>query len=131
MQTSEALKIIQALADGVNPITGEVFLDDSPHQHPQIIRALFAAAKSLEKLEKNEERQKRERDLPENAGKAWDAEEDKLLCAGFDAGMTIIQLAQKHKRTNGSIQSRLVRLGKIEPTFSSSPAGSENRPTPA
>ena len=121
MQTSEALKIIQALADGINPATGEVFLDDSPYQHHQIIRALFVAVKSLEK---NEERQKREQSLPANAGKSWETEEEKVLCAGFDAGMSVSQLAQKHKRTSGSIQSRLVKLGKIEPTISPTQTGS-------
>src|SRR5487761_1708785 len=67
MQTSEALKIIQALVDGIDPTTGEVFAGDSPYQHPQVLRALFAAAKALERQGQNE---RRPRSLPENAGRA-------------------------------------------------------------
>lgn len=115
MQTSEALKIIQTLADGVNPVTGEVLADDSLNQNPQIIRALFAAAESLQQ---NEERQRRKQTLPEHTGTPWETEEEKTLCAGFEADMSINELAQKHKRTRGSIQSRLVKLGKTEATIS-------------
>ena len=112
MEASEAVSILQCLADGVDPSTGEVYADDDPYQRPQTIRALFLAIKALERYE---ERQKRERTLPENAGKPWISAEDALLCQRFDAGMTIRELSQQHKRTNGSIQSRLVKLGKIEP----------------
>ena len=111
MHTSDALKIIQALADGVDPITGETLPDSNPCQHPQVVRALFVAVTALEKIE---DRQKRNSLLPSNAGKPWDADEDKRLCVSFDAGMPIGQLAKRHQRTYGSIQSRLVKLGKIE-----------------
>jgi LmbE family N-acetylglucosaminyl deacetylase len=112
MEISEALKIIHALADGVNPLTGEVFSDNSPYQHPQIIRALFVAIRALEQAEK---KQASKRELPGNAGKPWDAEEDVQLSEGFDAGMTISQLAHKHQRTSGAIESRLVKSGKLPP----------------
>ena len=44
--------------------------------------------------------------LPENAGKSWDESEDRMLCIEFESGLTIMQLAQKHRRTSGAIQSR-------------------------
>lgn len=116
MDPSEALRIIQALADGVDPHTGEVFPDDSPYQHPQVLRALFSAVRALERLE---ERKRREKRLPDNAGKPWNEGEDKVLCEGFDAGLTIAQLAQNHRRTEGAIQSRLEKLGKVPPRFQS------------
>jgi hypothetical protein len=112
MEISEALRIIQALADGVDPNTGEVFPVNSPYQHPQVVRALFTAAKTLERSERRARRDDR---LPENAGKSWDHAEDRQLCQGFDAGMPISQLAQQHKRTEGSIRARLEKLGKIQP----------------
>ena len=43
MDISEARAIIKTLAKGVDPFTGEVFAEDSPYNHPQVIRALFAA----------------------------------------------------------------------------------------
>ena len=103
MEPCEALRIIQSLLDGVNPCTGEMFPDGSPYQQPTILRALFIAVRALDRLE---ERQKREQRLPENAGKSWDEAEDRMLCIEFKSGLTIMQLAQKHRRTSGAIQSR-------------------------
>lgn len=48
MEVSNAIQIVQALADGVDPHTGEAFPDNSPYQHPQTVRALFTAVKALE-----------------------------------------------------------------------------------
>ena len=111
MQTSDALNIIQALADGVDPITGETLPDNNPCQHPQVVRALFVAVTILERVE---DQPRRTKILPSNAGKSWDAAEDDRLCVSFEAGMTITQLSLRHQRTYGSIKSRLVKLGKIE-----------------
>lgn len=112
MQTSEALRIIQALADGCDPNTGEVFPENSAYQHPQIVRALSAAAKALERQTRTERRTSR---LPKRAGKPWDDAEDKQVLQGFDAGTTIAQLARRHDRTEGGIRARLEKLGKIQP----------------
>jgi len=109
MEITEAVRIIQALADGVDPHSGEVFPQDSPYQHPQIVRALFYAADALRRVEAAP---RREQSLPEKAGQAWDEREDKQLCEGFDKGLTIRELAEQHQRTAGAIQARLEKLGK-------------------
>ena len=111
MEISEALKIIRALADGVNPFTGEVFPDDSPYQHPQMVRALFKAVGVLESREK---REKRRGYLPEHAGNPWRGEEEVRLVSEFDSGLSIAEIAKNHKRTKGAIRSRLKKLGKIK-----------------
>ena len=109
MQIPQALKILRGLADGVDPYTGEVLPKTSPYQNPDTIRAIFRA---ISALEKNWARAK-EKHLPENAGKPWNEKEDALLCRGFDAGKSITALAVLHKRTEGAIQSRLMKHGKI------------------
>jgi len=38
---------------------------------------------------------------------------------GIDAGLTVSELAQKHRRTEGAIQSRLEKLGKVPSRFRS------------
>lgn len=48
MELTKTIQIIHALADGMNPQTGEVFPDNSPYQHPETIRALFAALSTLD-----------------------------------------------------------------------------------
>ena len=110
METLEAMKIIQALANGADPFTGEVLPDTSPYNDPSVIRALFLSIKGLEKLS---DRAKRDRNTPNNAGKPWNKDEDRQLIEAFDAAVPIRQIAVKHGRTEGSIASRLVRLGKI------------------
>ncbi|MGI8738710.1 MAG: hypothetical protein ACR2KU_03385 [Gammaproteobacteria bacterium] len=113
MDISQALQTVRSLADGTDPITGEVFPDDSPYQHPRVIRSLYGAVKALERAE---EKQRREHRLPGNAGKAWNDEEDKLLVDRFDAAMSTKELAQQHNRTEGAVQARLEKLGKLPPT---------------
>jgi hypothetical protein len=110
METNETIKIIQALANGTDPITGEVFSDSSPYNHPKIIRALFQTLKALERYRGREER---ERNLPGNAGKPWRDDQDRELISGFDAGASAKELAAKHGRTEYAITARLVKLGKI------------------
>lgn len=112
MREQDALEIIKALADGVDPISGKVFPADSPYQNAQITRALCAAATTLEKTVKIKNRK-----LPERAGKPWDKEESDAMAMNFDKGMKIGELAKEHKRTHGAIVAQLAKLGKIEPTY--------------
>lgn len=117
MQLDAALPIVRALADGVNPITGEAYPDTSPYAEPRALRALYSA---VDLMSREVEREKRRERLPANFGKPWTQGEDRALEAAFDAGATMPDLARKHMRTQSSIRLRLEKLGKIEP--SSAPA---------
>lgn len=108
METNETAKIIQALANGMDPITGEVFPESSPYNHPKVIRALF---QTLKALERSRGLDKRER--PSNAGKPWDEKQDRDLLKDFDAGTPTSEIATKHGRTEYAITARLVKLGKL------------------
>ena len=110
MKEIGALKIIQALADGVNPCTGEVLSTGSILQNPQIIRALFAA---IEALKAEMKRQEKTRNLPQRAGQPWNEKESSLLEKRFDQGLSISDIAREHERTSGAIKAQLERLGKI------------------
>ena len=107
----EARKIIDALANGIDPETGEILPAQSTFNNPQVIRALFVAVKALDGAAK---RAKRDSSLPGSAGSPWSEAEDKELLTTFDAGVPVKELAVKHGRTRGAIASRLVRLGKIK-----------------
>ena len=48
MQKEFALRILNALANGIHPATGEKFGADSPYQHPDTVRALFEAMRAVE-----------------------------------------------------------------------------------
>lgn len=110
MEISEAVKIVQALAEGVDPTTGEVFRENSPYNDPRVIRALFQALQAMKRVD---ERNRRAKNLPGNSGKPWGDEEDRLLIKEFDGHVPLPEIAAKHQRTQGGIASRLVRLGKI------------------
>lgn len=111
MTPTEAKQVIEVLAGGIDPATGEVLADDSPLSSPHVIRALFLAAKALELMVVKAERSAA---TPTNAGKAWSDEEDQRLVAGFDADTPVAALARAHERTTGAITSRLIRLGRLQ-----------------
>ena len=111
MERTEAIQIVQTLADGRDPQTGAPFPSDSPYQSAQVTRALFFAVRSLEVRRAPGPRN---RNLPENAGKPWSASDDEVLARRFDDAVEVGELAQEFKRTDEAIRARLVRLGKID-----------------
>jgi hypothetical protein len=110
MENSQAIRIVQALANGINPITGEAFPDASPYNDPAVIRALFQCLRALDRLSQQD---RVKRGFPENAGKPWATDQDHLLVAAFDRGTSVSQMAREHGRTEGAIAARLVRLGRL------------------
>ena len=115
MEREQALKVLNALANGVHPVTGEVFPADSPYQHPDTVRALFEAVRVLGSTEQAESRAaERRSDMPANTFVRWTPEEEERLAAAFDAGKTTAELAKLHDRSRAAIEARLLKLGKID-----------------
>lgn len=112
MTVEEARPILQALADGHDPRTGEAFPADSPCQRGDVVRALYVALESLPK-----------RNRPPSHGRAWDADEDRHLEEAFKAGVSSRDLASVHGRSPASIEARLFKLGLV----SAPPAGARIR----
>ncbi|HXD40507.1 MAG TPA: hypothetical protein VN649_08085 [Ramlibacter sp.] len=109
MDLQTARQIIDTLSQGIHPVTGEFMPADSPYNAPPVIRALFAASQALAADKPARPR----RELPPNAGKPWDAEEDARLEAAYSSGAELKQLAQDLGRTLFAVESRLVKLGKL------------------
>ena len=112
MQLQSALPIVRALADGVNPLTGEAYPEHSPYAEPRALRALYSA---VDLMQREVEREKRRERLPANFGKPWTEGEDHALSIAFDAGLALAEIGRKHARTLSSIRLRLEKLGKLEP----------------
>ncbi len=104
MDITRAKEIVSALAEGIDPTTGEVLPEDSVYNKGEVVRALYAVLDRLETV-------KPKRSLPKNAGKPWTSEEDAKLKNCFESGMSKKELCAEFERTSGSISSRLVRLG--------------------
>jgi hypothetical protein len=113
MDETTALNILSTLANGVNPLTGEVFPADSPYQTADVVRALFVATAALESRQKV---RPRNASAPGNAGKPWSSDEDQRLLQDFERGTSIATLAQNHGRTTAGIQARLEKHGRLQPS---------------
>ena len=112
------LAILTALAEGVHPLSGEVFPADCPYHSAEIVRALFGAIRILESVKTAPEPRKfaerpREGALA-NVGKPWSVEQDRQLLVEFDAGKTLKECATLHQRTLAGIEARLEKLGRLK-----------------
>jgi len=119
MEREQTLRILNALANGVHPATGEKFAADGPYQHPDTVRALFQAMRAVEgggaPVAAPAPAPERKPALPHSgSGSRWTPEEEQRLAVGFDAGRTVDELARAHGRSRAGIEARLVRLGKLD-----------------
>ena len=78
MDLQRAKELLSGLADGVDPLTGEVLPEDHVCNKAEIIRAFHCVLKALPG--------KPPKPQPENAGKPWNDADDAVLCQMFDAG---------------------------------------------
>jgi len=110
MDLVSARQILESLADGLDPASGEALGSGSPTQSPDVIDALRVA---LGALDEQTRRRDRATQLPAKAGQPWTREEDRALAEAFDAGHSVAVIAERFQRTEGSIAARLVRIGKV------------------
>lgn len=120
MNTGRAKEILQSLADGIDPYTGEPFPPDSPYQQADTVRALHHALQSLQHPAASDSALPtagvpRRSDLAKAGGK-WTEEEEYQLRDEFDAKHSIADIAEVHGRTKGAIRSRLIKLGLLDDT---------------
>ena len=130
MEKEQTLRILNALANGVHPATGEKFAADSPYQHPDTVRALFEAMRVVEgntttaRVPASTPASVPERrPVPPQTGSGsrWSSEEEQRLASAFDAGRTVDELARAHGRSRAGIEARLVRLGKMDASAVTTP----------
>ena len=126
MEKEQALRILNALANGVHPATGEKFAADSPYQHPDTVRALFEAMRAVEGggggAQTPAPAPERKPALPQSgSGSRWSGEEEQRLANAFDAGRTVDELARAHQRSRAAFEARLVRLGRLDASAVTSP----------
>jgi len=130
MEKEQTLRILNALANGVHPATGEKFAADGPYQHPDTVRALFEAMRAVEGGAATAPAPERKPASPQSgSGSRWSGEEEQRLAAAFDAGEPVDALARAHNRSRAAIEARLVRMGKMDASAVTSPL--RYPPTPA
>lgn len=103
MDINRAIEIIEALAEGIDPTTGEVLPDDNVCNKGEVVRAFYSVLESLDR--------KAKKNIPQNAGKPWTKDDDVLLTQLYKEGLTIRRIAGKLGRSLGSIRSRIDKMG--------------------
>jgi hypothetical protein len=123
MEIRTAQRVVEILAQGVDPTTGEAFATDSPYNEPRIIRALFTVHEFVRRARKpprsDDERRCENVELgrPRNYGLPWTDDARSIVAAEFENGKTVEELAAAFERTRGAIQAELIRQGLIERDF--------------
>ena len=111
--------LLRALANGVNPDTGELLRPASAACAPEAIRLLFALANEFDgeaelqkkaRLTPEDKRQKN----PANAYFPWPEEEKLRLRESHAAGATLEALSDEFERSTWSIAVQLQKMGLID-----------------
>ncbi len=121
MDREQTLRILNALANGVHPATGEKFAADGPYQHPDTVRALFEAMRAVEGGAPAPATERKPAFPQSGSGSRWSPEEEERLAGAFDSGRSVDELARAHNRSRAAIEARLVRLGKMDASAVTSP----------
>lgn len=108
-EATEMRRILTALSEGIDPISGERFEGDSPYAHPKIIAALKFA---LTMRDPRKPRGEGKEGLA-NAGKPWLDHDRARVIEAFKSGITIKDIARELQRTDGSIMAELLKQGVI------------------
>jgi hypothetical protein len=123
MELNQSRRIVNTLAQGVHPTTGEVFPPESPYNDPEVIRALFFVLESVKVTrgpkKSIEERRRDNLELgrPRNAGLPWTEEDRALVKSRFQAGTSIENLAAELERSSAAIVAEVIRQDLVPPNL--------------
>lgn len=115
MDIQAARQVIEMLAQGIHPVTGERMPQDSPYNAPQVIRALFTVSMALQApppapVPVVHKVSRKPAEAPANAGKPWSPADDAAVVLSFDSGEPLKELATRLGRTQFSVEQRLVKM---------------------
>lgn len=132
MLRSRVVEILEVLAAGADPVTGEELSEGGPLNRREVIRALAAAAALLDGHQAGGQKaaslaeRNREAGLPLRSNTRWTPEEEAAIQEELLAGATIGEVARGRDRTRGAIVSRLRQLGLLGPEEYRLPAADQD-----
>ncbi len=121
MDMTKAREIVSALAEGVDPLTGEALPADHICNQTEVVRALYMVlSRAAERARPGARLASAPREdggrpavgsRPLNSGKPWTDKADSELRKLFDDGLRINEISEYLERSIGTIESRLEKLG--------------------
>ena len=119
MDPKKAIFLIETLANGIDPVSGEVLPDTSPYNNVEVVRALHFALKNIvlpKKAKKTVQEKQNEnlsKGLPKNYGLPWDDDSKKYAMEEFNAGTPVSVIAGALARKSSAVISLLAREGAL------------------
>ncbi len=107
----EAIYDLQNILTGINPITGEDLPEDHTLREPFLNQAFKTAIWSL----KRQMARRKEKAAMSRSGERWSEKEIETLLEEFDSGLSIPEIAQKHRRGCLSVMIRIKRFRAVRP----------------
>ena len=116
MGTQTPAEVLDTLAKGFDPASGELLDATGIWRQPPITDALRAGAAALEAQAAAASAcaaAQPRAPAAANVGQPWTSQEEQELLAAFAAGTPLAEIAARHQRSLTAIEARLERLGKI------------------
>ena len=129
MTNETAREILQIMAKGINPITGEILPDDHLCNYPEVARALCLAIQSLSVDSPVTDLPVNKKNGKLNAGRPWTKEDLRELEQLYLAGASMDDICKQLQRRERGVQKQLEYLGLRHTT--SEISNSSSRPAKA
>lgn len=123
IRINQVIQILEALGNGINPVTGEALPATSCANEPATIRALLNLAREIQPGNYTERRKRtpeETREVNQQLGRParshtqWTTDDESRLIQGHENGNSIETLAIEHQRSPLAIAAKLHRLGKLD-----------------
>ena len=113
MNTKEACMLLEALMDGIDPITGEVLPEDHVCQEPAVLRALHKALAALRNSDDmaDDDAAPVNRNGRLNAGRPWTQKDLDWLKQLHGAGASMDEMCHLLQRRKRGVEKQLIYLG--------------------
>ena len=114
MTTDRATEILRCMANGVDPITGEILETDHPCNSPEVVRALCTAIRAMSGTDNADTSHYVRKNVKLNAGRPWTDADLDALKSMYQDGDSMDSICAKLQRRERGVLKQLERLGLTE-----------------
>ena len=114
MTTDRAAEILRCMANGIDPITGEILEENHLCNSPEVIRALCTAIQAMSGANNADASRFVRKNGKLNAGRPWTDADLDALKRMYQDGKPMDWICAKLQRRERGVQKQLAHLGLIE-----------------